>query len=333
MQKIRYEFDPHNKLVVKGSGLRGVRKVLDGQFRISGKNQLTYHIKAPVPDNTKSPHQLKLKGSWSLTKDHQLSFTLDKWRRETFGDQLTIQGEIIDVQKNLFMFATTTRTKQGLLSTYILELTGSWQADALNRLTFKVEKEGGSFDSLTFNGAWQINKKYQIIYSYQKQALTQKDKEIHTLIFKGYWDIKDKARLSYVLDCDSSSGFDFRTSAGLFKDNYIKYELGIGLSGKKEALKRIVTLFGNWKIKKSLGLVFEVEQGGRRIQSIVFGAEAKLTDRDSVSFNIRNSLNNKNIGAELELSRDIFKQDGQAFLRLLQLKRESTVMIGIGFRW
>ncbi len=93
-----------------------------------------------------------------------------------------------------------------------------------------------------------------------------------------------------------------------------------------------VTLFGKWKIKKGIGLVFEIEREDGKIQAIVFGAEAKLTDKGTVSFNLRNSLN-KEIGAELELSHDILGRDGQAFLRLLKSKQESTILAGVGWRW
>lgn len=332
MEKIKYEFDPHNRLTATSNALRGVRKVLDGQFKIANHNTLTYHIKAPVPSDIKAPHQVKLKGIWSLTKDHQLRLTLDKWRRQTFGDQLTLQGEILDVKKNSLLFLVTARTKDDMPSSYILELGGSWQADEHNRLNFRINKEHSRFDYLTFEGAWEINKNNQITYNYQKEQLARKNKKIHTLIFKGYWDIKNKARLSYVIDAPSASGFDFNTSIGIFKDDYIKYELGIGLSRKKQPIKRTITLFGKWKIKKDIGLVFEVEQEDKKIQVIVFGAEVKLTDKGTVSFNLRNSLN-KEIGAELELSHDLFNGDGQAFLRLLKSKRESAILAGVGWRW
>lgn len=186
MEKIKYEFDPHNRLTATNSALRGVRKVLDGQFKIADHNTLTYHIKAPVPADIRAPHQVKLKGIWSLTEDHQLRLTLDKWRRETFGDRLTLQGEILDVQKNSLLFAVTTRTKDDMPSTYSLELAGSWAADKYNRLYFRVDKGQGRFDSLTFLGAWEIDENYQIAYSYQKEQLARENKEIHTLIFKGF---------------------------------------------------------------------------------------------------------------------------------------------------
>ena len=46
MQKIRYEIDPHNRLVRR---LPRFRKVIDGKFKIDKKNTLIYHVKAPVP--------------------------------------------------------------------------------------------------------------------------------------------------------------------------------------------------------------------------------------------------------------------------------------------
>ena len=323
---MKYEFDPYNRLTAKGSALRGARKVLDGRFRISDGNTLTYQIKTPVPNGIKAPHQLKLKGEWSLTKEHQLRLTLDKTARQTFGDQLTLQGEIIDARKNSLLFAVTTKTKDNTPSVYILELVGSWQADEDNRLTFRINKERGRFDYLTFDGIWQIDKSYQITYSYHKEQLARKKKELHTLTLQGHWDIRDKTRLSYLIDSNSASGFDFKTSVGIFRDNYIKYELGIGL------LRKTITFFGEWKVKKNIGLIFEVKREGRKIQAITFGAEVKLADKNSLTFNLRNSLN-KEIGAELELSRNIFGGDGQAFLRLLESKKETAILAGSGWRW
>jgi len=274
MEKLKYEFDPHNRLIARSS-LRGIRKVLDGQFRISEYNKLTYHIKAPFPEGIKSPHQIKLKGTWALTEDHQLRLTFDKWRRQTFGDQLTIQGEILDVKKNSLLFAVQTTTKDDLPSTYLLELAGTWQADAQNRLTFRVEKENGGSDALTFEGSWQIDENYQITYSYSKEQLTRKLKEVHAIAFQGYWDIQDKSRLSFVLDADSDSRFDFNTTLGIFKDNYIKYELGIGFSSDKQPVKQEITFFGKWMILKNIGLVFQIERENRKLQQIVLARRQK----------------------------------------------------------
>ena len=167
MQKVRYEVDPHNRLVLEKTRRKTLlprfRKVVDGHFKIDKKNTLSYHVKSPVPRSANIPHQVKFRGKWSLTKKHGLRLTLDKWGRQTFGDQLTLQGDIIDVNKNSILFAVTTRTKEGVQSTYGLRFQGSWQADKHNRLTFRVKKEEGKHDILIFNGIWEINKNHQMM--------------------------------------------------------------------------------------------------------------------------------------------------------------------------
>ena len=103
-QKITYEIDPYNRLIIDKSGrksrLSRFRQVLDGRFKVDKNNTLTYHIKAPTPQGTELPHQVKLEGKWVLDKDHNLCISLNKLGRETLGDKLTLKGEIIDTSKN-----------------------------------------------------------------------------------------------------------------------------------------------------------------------------------------------------------------------------------------
>ena len=72
MQKVRYELDPYNRFLTadgtKSSTFRKFRNVLDGRFSLDDNNDLTYHVKAPAGDGQAVPHQLRLKGIWSLTK-------------------------------------------------------------------------------------------------------------------------------------------------------------------------------------------------------------------------------------------------------------------------
>ena len=347
MAKVRYEIDPHNRLVVekivtrkkkkllrrRKTHLPRFRKVVDGHFKIDKNNTLIYHVKTPSPRDINIPHQVRLRGEWSLTKKHNLRLTLNKWGRETFGDQLTLQGDIIDVGKNSLLFAITTRTKEGKRSIHALKFRGSWQADKDNRLTFKARREGSKYNTLTFNSTWEINKKHQIIYQYEKADLTRKSKKAHTLTFKGYWDIKEKARISYVIDRNTDSVFHFRPSLGIFKDSYIKYEIGISLSHKPKPIKRTLTLFGVWKIKRSVGLIFEVKYEKGKLRTITFGADARLTGKDTILFKLKNDTANKDIGISIKLSHKTLKGDGEAFVRLIKSKRESAIYVGAGRRW
>jgi hypothetical protein len=337
MRKIQYEVDPHNRLVISNSGeksdLPKFRQVIDGRFRLGEDNNLSYRVKAPLPEDGNTPHQIKLRGEWSLTDDHELRLTLDGQGRQTFGDRITLQGEILDVDKNSLLFAVTTTTKDNTRSTYVLNLDGTWRADEDNRLSFHLKRESGRYDILTFSGAWEINKNHQIIYQYEKARLIRKKRESHTLTFKGYWDIKDAVRISYLLGRGTDSSFDFKTSAGIFSEKRIKYELAIGSAGRVDPVRRTVTLSGRWNLKRGSGLIFEVEYENGKTKQITFGADARLTDRDTVLFRLRNDIENRDIGADLELSHKILEDDGEAFLRLLKSNRESAVYAGAAWRW
>jgi len=335
-ERVRFEIDPHNRLIVAVTGAKSkvsrFRHIITGYFKTDKNNSLSYHVKAPTPQGAHIPHQVKLQGNWSLTDDHNLQLTLDKWGRQTLGDKLTLQGRILDIRKNSLLFSVTTKTKENVQSTYILKLAGAWQADKQNRLTFRIKRGQGRDEFLTFKGGWELNKHHQIIYWYEKTQLIRKQKRIHTLTFKGYWGIKDKTRLYYVIDKRSNSVFAFKTGVGIFKGKYIKYKVAIGVLDKGKPRTRTITLYGTWKIKKGIGLTFEIEYENKKIHAIVFGANVKLTPKNKISFKLKNERN-KEIGGELELTHEILKGDGESFLRFLKSKDETTVIVGAGFRW
>ena len=337
MQKVRYEIDPYNRLILDESDgesdLPVFRRVLDGRFGTDENNNLTYNIKTPLSPSDTIPNQIKLKGEWSLTGDHRLRFTLDKLARQTLGDQLTFTGQILDVKEDSLLFSATTRTKDGEETTYVINLSGTWNADENNRLSFHVRKEDGAYDILTFTGTWDTGKNNQIIYQYEKAELIRKKRETHTLTFKGYWDIKDKARISYVLGADSDSVFNFSVGAGIFRDGYIKYQVDIGAVTDADFSARTITLSGEWKLKKDLGLIFEAEYEGSRPRAIVFGAEAELTDKDMVIFRLKNGIDNSDIGASLELSHKVFDGDGEIFLRAIKDGGQTAIYAGGAWNW
>lgn len=309
------------------------RKALDGRFSLDKSNSLTYLVKAPVSEGENIPHQVRLKGDWSLTDDHRLRFTLNKLGRQTLGDQLTLEGEILDAGKNSLYFAVTTTSKLNTQTTYVLELGGIWRADKRNRLSFHVRRESGRYDALIFNGAWEIDKNNKIVYRYENSDLAKKSRRVHTLEFDGYWDIRDRYRISYSLGAGTDSSFDFKTSAGIFKENYIEYEVGLGLKGYARPVARVVTLFGRWFLKEDIGVVFEFKYADKKTRQIVFGADFKITGKDTVSLRLKSGEDDKDIGAAVELSRKIFKGDGEVFLRALVSGREQALYAGAAWQW
>ena len=337
MEKIRYEVDPHNRLIVAGTGkptgLPRFRKVLDGKFKVEGNNTASYHLKSPLADGGGSTSQIKLQGTWKLSNDHELVLTLDSWQRGLYGDELTLRGDIIDVKANSIIFAMTTKTARGVQSTYALELGGSWQADAHNRLTFRVRRELGQYDILTFDGIWELNENHQILYRYERAQLKTRLKRVHTLVFRGWWDIRGRSRLSYSMGASTDSTFDFTTGIGIFGGDSIRYELRLGISRRLKPVRKIITLYGKWKIIKRAGLSFEVEYEDRNICPITFMAEASLTDKDAVIFKLRTDRYSRDVMGELKLSHRILRGDGEAFLRFLKSKEESACFVGAGWRW
>ncbi|MGD2279336.1 MAG: hypothetical protein PVH45_04510, partial [Candidatus Omnitrophota bacterium] len=239
---------------------------------------------------------------------------------------------IIDVDKNSVLFAVTAKTKENTRLTYVLKLGGTWKADKHNRLSFHVKKEKGRHDILTLKGAWEIDKDHRIIYKYEKAALIRKKKKLHTLTFKGHWKITGRSRVSYEFSKRSDSAFDFRTSAGIFKGDHIKYELGIGAAGRAKPEKRTLVLFGKWKPKKNAALAFEVKCKDKKPYSMVFGADARLTGKDEISFRLESGIEKKDLGVGLKLSRKML-DGGEAFVRLLRSRQESAVYAGAGFKW
>lgn len=178
-EKIQYEVDPFNRLILsktsRASRAPKFRHILDGKFKIGKNNTLTYQVKSPPPPAI--PQQLKLSGDWSLDKEHNLVFTLDKENNQQAKDKISLKGEIIDVKSDRLEFAVSAKDTASRMHFYILRLQGRWQADKYNRLSFLAEKEDGLYDILTLTGMWEIN----------KEKLTR------TLSFKGFWDVAKKS--------------------------------------------------------------------------------------------------------------------------------------------
>lgn len=337
MNKIKFELDPFNRLVLDDSGkksdLARFRQVIDGRFTVGIGNELSYHVKAPLSADYNIPSQIRFKGKWSLTENHELRLALDRSSKNPFGDTITLKGDIIDVRANALLFAVTTKGREGIASTYVLTLGGSWAADSANRLSFQVEKEGGRPDILTFTGTWSIGRNHQIVYKYETARLIRKKRVTQELLFKGYWDIPGSLRISYVLNAASSSAFNFRTSEALFQGNRIQYELGIGIAKKVRPVARTITLDGTWNVSKDGGITFEVEYENGALHAIAFGAIARLTDRDTVEFALKSEAEHKDIGITVKLSRKLLLGDGEAFIRLLASKEEQALYAGAGWRW
>lgn len=347
-EKISYEIDPHNRLVFaksdETSDVPKFRKVLDGKFTLDNSNTLTYKILKPaaktsadVSQDRDIPDQIKLSGNFSLDDEHNLVLTLDKWNNQIAGNKLTIKGELLDARDNELAISITTKDIDDQTHIYILKFKGSWQADEYNRLSFNVTKEigpplkvrrAGKTDKLTLEGEWEVNKQNQLIYTYTKTYLKTKEKVENTITFKGYWDITEKFRISYVLNKEINSQFDFEVSLGKPDKRGLQYEIGIGAV----PINKQITLFGSWKVNKKLGLLFEIPYEEGKIKSIIFGATCKLVDDYNLDFRLENK-SGEDLGIDVKLSKKFLKDQGEAFIQALRSKKEISFIAGVGFRW
>ena len=334
-EKIRFEIDPHNRLVYEKTGRKskvpGFRTVVDGRFEIDKDNQIIYHVKKAQGD---IPQQLKLKGKWALDDEHNLALTLDKWGDQIAGNKLTLKSELIDAKDNMLAFSLTTKDSKNNTHIYIVKLGGRWQADKYNRFTFNVEKETGISDTLkgtgkiTLTGAWEVNKQNEIIYTYKKSTAGKKEKTIKTITLKGYWDIAGKYRIKYVLNKEIESEFDFKVSVGKPAARGLEYEIGVGATPSKKT----ITLFGSWKVSKNSGVSFEMPCAEGNIRSVVLGGWAKLDENHKLEVRLKNKKG-EDLGIDVKLSRNIFEGQGEAFIRALKSQKEVSIVAGIGFRW
>lgn len=328
IENITYEIDPYNRLIVKGkiNGLARYRKVVAGRFVSSGKNSLTYQVNKSEGIDT--PQQIKLNGNWSLDKNYDLVFSLNKWNNDAEANRLTIKGDIIDASASELSFSITTLNPKNNPEIYTLKLSGIWKADDYNRISFYIERASGLNDKFIFKGAWEVNKYNEVIYIYEKASLKKKEKISNTITFKGYWDITDKQRISYILDKEIGSEFRFKVGLGSVVKNNIQYKIDLGVIPRKKN----ITLSGEWRLDKKLGVLFEIEYEDKSVCSVAFGANLSLGKNYTVNARLKNKSGD-DLGLEVQLSRSIFKGAGEAFIKAASNGEEKAIFAGTGFRW
>lgn len=332
--KNRYSLNYNNQLLIS-SPEQKKPLVVNGYFSVDGHNRLIYWLNEPRVWRRQYslPPKIVFKGKWQLSPNYDLELILDKTRDQFVRDCLALKGEIISPDRDALVFEIKSLDKRGQSHIQLLKLGGSWQADEYNRLSFMVKKRT-SPDSLTLEGAWQINQNQQIIYHYEKTDLKTKTKISRTLTFEGFWQLNSTDKLTYILSRSSQSRFDFRAqieSPNLYpKEGVIKYRLGIGLKEEGRPPVRIISLYGNWKFSRKLGLAFEMDYGKGKIKTIEFGTDISLTEKDKFSFALKNKRGEP-LGINITFTHKFLKQlDAETFLRLSKsLKKESTIEAGV----
>ncbi len=332
--KFKYSVDSHNRLHIKSPKLKASLKP-NGAFQINKNNQLEYWLNEPQSWRRVSglPRKIVFNGKWELSPNHDLELILNKTLSQADQERLTLRGKIISVENNSLAFEIISQRDgpiAALQSFRILKLTGTWQADEYNRIVFQVEKKALP-DELIFKLNWQINKNQQIEYAYEKVVLAKKTKINQILTFEGFWKIDSSHKLVYILSETLNSGFDFRVqleSPSIYpQDKSIKYRLGMGMRQPKGPACKIITLYGEWKFNRNLGLVFRMDYGNNNVQETEFGAQVTL-ERNKFLFSLKNDMG-KPLGITLTYSFGLLNSlEPQAFIRLKSCQKELGVEAG-----
>ncbi|MDP8260285.1 MAG: hypothetical protein P9L96_04720 [Candidatus Gygaella obscura] len=306
--KLKYKVIDNQLVIIKNNSVFKPK----GEFTIETNNNLIYLVKEPIGwcRVNSIPKKIVFKGNWSLDLNHNLIFTLNKTKTQSGSDRLLLKTELVEVKVKSLVFSLNTKEEKGVYKLRLLQLKGKWRSDKNNRLIFLVKKLKSS-DTLILQGTWEL-KNNSIIYTYRKASLKTKTKKLHSLVFKGYWQMNKKNRLSYILDKRSDSYFEFKafieTPNLIGKKGEIKYRVGIGVK-----TSRIITLYGVWKLNRKTGLSFEMDYGDNRIEAIRFGAFVRPTSKDKLSFSLK-TKNGQSLGLGVEFKKSFLK-DAEWFLK------------------
>jgi len=270
-----------------------------------------------------------VRGSWEINDQHEI-----RYRKEGSKEDVTLKARILDVEPSSLLLTVTEKQTNQRIVTSIVKLKGRWQTDAKNRITFEVTRQFGRSDVLTFKGSWKVGKSHEIIYTYKRTHLKTRKKTEHRLVFKGYWDISEKNRLTYLFEGQSNSFFRFRgtfqTKSILAKKGEIRYQVGVEVQGKRR-VQRIV-LFGKWKLSRKLDLSFEIQYSKGRKRAIVFAGSYQLDEKHRIHVKLKNT-EDKGLGVEVVFTRDIFDGQGQAFVRLVKSLQDTRFEGGMQLKW
>jgi len=302
----RYSLDSDNRLNLIQNG---ISQTGCGGMKIDQNNRLLYWLN-PVSNwkQTVLPKRVVFDGNWELDQNHNLLLHLNSANNERADGTLLLSGEIISVEADTLIFSVNIRDDQGLSHIQIIKLTGTWSSDDDNCITFEVTKNKAKPDILTFEANWQLNKNQHIVYNYTRTDLSKRKKKIHSLLFRGYWDIGLKNRLTYLLGGSSNSRFDF-DAAIQTKTLYpqacaIKYRIGMGVRKLASKKNKTIILHGDWKLGRGLGLSFEMEYEKGIMQNTQFQTSVSY-GKNTVAVGLKNAKGNP-IGITLRFDHAIF---------------------------
>lgn len=273
-----------------------------------------------------------IKGRWELGPGRALRYRRDEDSRL---EDLEFETALIAADPEALVLAVSEKRKHGKTATRTARLSGKWKANKRNEIEFEVERESGKKNVLTFTGSWKVGPSNEIIYTWRRTSGKRKTAVLNTLTFKGAWALSDDLQLTYTLQGADDETFRFtgafQTKSIFAKKGEIRYQLGAVAAGRR-GRARTLTLFGKWKLSNKLALVFELEGEARKKSELRFGADYAMTEDTQISARLTGKQGEP-LGVEVVFTREFWKGDAQAFVRLKKSLSESAVEAGVTLNW
>jgi hypothetical protein len=308
-------------------------EIVEGTVTTDRHNRLLYHVDSSSGFEGKpGPHTFNLDGTWSLTPRHELALSLHETERHE-RHTVFLKGAVVKAQADALVFALQRSEDADLRTAQRLILSGRWETDAHNRLTFLAAKADGAEDRLTLQGGWEVGKRHELLYRYRQRS-AGRVREEHTVGFEGHWDITRADRLVYRLLGSDDSAFEFRASLQspslLARDGRLIYQVGIGIAQGRTDTRRI-SLFGTWKLNRDLSISFEIPYAHGRVQAIRFEGAVHLGPKNRIAVALRTS-ERRPLGVSVTFTRELVK-DASLFLRLRKDAEERSLLGGVHVRF
>ena len=276
--------------------------------------------------------KVMIDGHWALTEDHNLKLKLRAGERYLFRKEISLKGDIVGQGADSLTFRIQTAENIKGLKSSAIELKGIWAADKNNRINFKVAKSKGLYDVLRFQGEWKVGENNEVTYHYERAVLKTKTKKIHTIVFKGNWELSEKY-LMYRLSGDNNSFFSFDVSLGAKNlraaSGKIKYQVGIKYIRNK-VYKRVVknvTIYGRWKFSKDLSVLFDSTYSGSKKKTLKFSIEKFVSKGAKISVSLVDSQN-RPLGVQVDFAK-AFSNDAEMFIALSKTGRDMNIVGGM----
>ncbi|MBI4226861.1 MAG: hypothetical protein HY600_01140 [Candidatus Omnitrophica bacterium] len=271
----------------------------------------------------------RVEGTWALTPYHTLQYRRHRKREGT----IVLTGDLVGAESTGLTLQVTGQTVGDDLVGRTLTLRGRWQVDAMNRLTFFVEREGGRYDRLTLHGAWGLGRRHELRY-HVRQSSAGGPSPVQTLTFAGAWALSERRRLTYVVEGGRGGAFrlrgTFQTPSILAKTGELRYQLGVEAAGRRRL--QTLTFFGTWRVSRTLEVTFELPMGGGRAGALRFGAEYSTGPRGAITAALT-APGGQPLGLEVVFTRELWRGQGEAFIRLRRALEETAVEGGVRGRW